>query len=137
MQVPFLLYAPGVLGERQDVPWTTSHVDIAPSLLYLLGITAGRDLHLGAPVWDSRLTQRTVFLWAERYLGADGFVQGGQYFMRQGTSELFYSSSHFDFSGATPLAIDGVETQITREKLRDAAALQYRLLHLDRTPTRP
>ncbi|MGD1147983.1 MAG: LTA synthase family protein [Thermoanaerobaculaceae bacterium] len=37
--VPFIVYAPGLAGERLDV--TGGHIDIMPTLLYLLGVDEG------------------------------------------------------------------------------------------------
>ena len=36
--VPLVLYAPGVVESTVRIPWMTSHIDIAPSVLDLLGI---------------------------------------------------------------------------------------------------
>jgi membrane-anchored protein YejM (alkaline phosphatase superfamily) len=59
-RVPFLLYASGVLDSPSAVPWVTSHIDIQPSLLDLLGISRDTDREQGRPLWDQALRCRRV-----------------------------------------------------------------------------
>lgn len=134
MHVPLLLYVPGVLQQPQYIQWPTSHIDIGPSVRHLLGITEGSDLQLGVPIWDQRLTGRTVYLWAERYLGADGFVQDQQYFMWHRVSDCLYASRQFDFAGVSPLLPNCPEAKTARENILDAIALQYHLIHSSHRP---
>jgi hypothetical protein len=79
--VPLLLYAPGVIPSTVRIPWMTSHIDIAPSVLDLLGITVDRELELGSPMWDPRVADRATFFFAKGYLGLDGFQRGEQAIM--------------------------------------------------------
>lgn len=79
--VPMLLYAPGVLDSTHRVSWMTSHIDVAPSVLDLLGLDAHRDLELGSPIWNPELQRRATYFFARGYLGADGFQQGGEAIM--------------------------------------------------------
>jgi phosphoglycerol transferase MdoB-like AlkP superfamily enzyme len=74
--VPLLIFAPQILRDRQVLHGVTSHVDVAPTVLDLLGITQGREFEQGLPVWESEGNPRKVFLWAGDYLGAEGFAQG-------------------------------------------------------------
>ncbi|MCC6317722.1 MAG: sulfatase-like hydrolase/transferase [Gemmatimonadaceae bacterium] len=73
--VPMLISAPGVLDSTTAIPWPTSHVDIAPSVLDLLGIEAGRQMEQGSPMWTPALRDRRVFIFAQGYLGVDGYVE--------------------------------------------------------------
>jgi sulfatase-like protein len=79
--VPMQIFAPGVLESRVDIPWMTSHIDIAPSILDLLGLADGRALEQGSPMWEPRLAKRKTFLLARSYLGADGVRDGGDVVM--------------------------------------------------------
>lgn len=72
--VPLVIYVPGLLNESFDISWPTSHVDIAPSVLDLLGIKLGREAEQGSPMWNPALRDRRIFVYAQGYLGADGFV---------------------------------------------------------------
>lgn len=60
--VPFLLYAPGLLPHRVRAPFATSHVDVAPTVLALLGIPADGLVFHGGNMLDSTLADRAVFL---------------------------------------------------------------------------
>lgn len=76
--VPFVLYAPGVVDSATRIPWMTSHIDVAPSVLDLLGIDTDRALELGSPMWDPRVAARSTFFFAKGYLGADGYQREQQ-----------------------------------------------------------
>lgn len=76
--VPLNLWAPRVVDSTVAIPWMTLHIDIAPSILDLLGISAGRSLEMGSPMWDARLPARTTYFFAREYLGADGYLREGE-----------------------------------------------------------
>jgi Sulfatase len=80
--VPFYLYAPTSFREPLRIDWITSHIDIAPSILDLLGIDAGRSLEQGDPLWSSRIRDRTTYLWGGDYMGVDGFHRRGHFFSK-------------------------------------------------------
>jgi arylsulfatase A-like enzyme len=84
--VPLLIYAPQALTHPQTVPWITSHIDVQPTLLDLLGIPRQRNYEQGSPLWDSRLQARTTFFFGNHYCGADAYYANGKFFM---TSEVF------------------------------------------------
>jgi hypothetical protein len=64
--VPFLLYAPGLLPHEVRLPYVTSHVDIAPTLLALDGVPTDHLAFHGGDMLDSTLASRAVFLLNER-----------------------------------------------------------------------
>jgi arylsulfatase A-like enzyme len=75
-QVPLLVYAPALLPAEVRVPYATSHIDIAPTLLYLVGISSD-GLYLGDNILDRRLADRVTFLLSGTYPGlhpVDGFA---------------------------------------------------------------
>ncbi len=77
--VPLMIYAPMALSKSQTLTALTSHIDIAPTVLDLVGIRQGRDYEQGQPIWDVAASHRKVFLWAGDYLGADGYAQDHQF----------------------------------------------------------
>lgn len=101
--VPLLLYAPGVLSARRDISWMTSHIDITPSLLDLLGVSGGRESEQGSPLWDKRLDRRMVFFWANHYFGSDGYAEpGGSFAMWNRFRDTVYVGQRLDFRGRPP-----------------------------------
>lgn len=77
-RVPLMIFAPGILSRPRVIPWVTSHIDIAPSVADLLGLTSERGLEQGSPLWEPALAGRTTFFLARNYLGADGFYASGR-----------------------------------------------------------
>jgi hypothetical protein len=74
--VPFLAYCPGLFPSQVRLPFPTSHVDIAPTVLDLLGIPREGRLYQGTNMLDRRLADRVVFLPSASFTGlypADSF----------------------------------------------------------------
>jgi len=78
--VPLMLYAPGILESPEVAKYPTSHIDIAPSILDLLGIDARREYEQGMPMWSEALAGRRTFLWGKSHLAADGYYEAGHFF---------------------------------------------------------
>jgi hypothetical protein len=75
--VPFLLYAPGLVDATVTVPFATSHVDISPTLLHLVGIDATGMLHDGQFMLDAALANRILYLPNSRLGPLDGIRWNG------------------------------------------------------------
>ena len=88
--VPFMLYAPSLVKTRIDVPQATSHIDIAPTLYYLLGLPADSLLIQGENMLDTRLADRVVFLMNTGIYPVDAFEFRGHRF----TSNAITGESH-------------------------------------------
>jgi hypothetical protein len=119
--VPFLLYAPGLIEKTVHVPYATSHVDISPTLLHLVGEPTEGLLSHGSYMLDGRLADRILFLSNSRLGPLDG---------------LHYHDRHFTYhalSGAVewgdssdPPAMVALTPEAARSlppPLRDPAAL--------------
>ena len=122
--VPFLLYAPTVLTSPQEIPWTTSHIDICPSLLDLLGISEGRTSEQGAPIWDSRLAERTVFLWGRIHVGADGFKGPSGCGMWHPLFDNVYAADTLAFDPAAPCMPSDGRFGMIKQTIQRMEALQ-------------
>jgi membrane-anchored protein YejM (alkaline phosphatase superfamily) len=92
--VPFLLYAPGVLDHSRLISYVTSHIDLTPSILDLLGIAEGREMEHGGLLWDPRLESRRVYFWANR---SNGMYDAGLFYGWNRTAEIVYSSPQMHF----------------------------------------
>ena len=103
--VPFFLYAPGVVAQRTDLTWATSHIDIAPTILDLLGISEDREFETGTPIWNPGLKDRCIYFFASQYFGADGYRCGDSFAMWNPMLNITYAGStlHFSASDAVPL----------------------------------
>lgn len=116
--VPLLIFAPQVLSEGQEIGGLTSHIDLAPTVLDLLGVKEGREFEQGLPVWDRGRDQRRMFLWAGDYLGAEGFIQGGDYTVWNKVTDFVFEGSSLD-EEKMHMTTSGSEEQIRAvERLR-------------------
>jgi arylsulfatase A-like enzyme len=97
-QVPFVLAAPRSLAAPRVIEGPTSHIDVGPTLLSLLGLPLADDAGAqGWPLWDGRLRDRRTFFVGQFYFGADAFFEGGRYLMRSSLSEKVFASPRFKF----------------------------------------
>jgi arylsulfatase A-like enzyme len=97
-QVPFVLAAPRTLTAPRVIEGPTSHIDVGPTLLALLGLPLADDAGAqGWPLWDPRLKDRRTFFVGQFYFGADAFFESGRYLMRSSLSEKVFASPRFKF----------------------------------------
>lgn len=102
--VPLLIYAPRVLDHPVTIRWLTSHIDVAPTVLDLLGIERGRRFEEGSPIWDAELTKRQTYFFANTVFGADGYYADGHFYMRNVVSDSVYAdvTQHFRTKDIVP-----------------------------------
>ena len=125
--VPLLIYSQAAAPKRVDIPWITSHIDIAPTLLDLVGIDSGRAMEEGAPIWQPDLRGRTTFFLASHYLGSDGYYRDQKYYMVKHLSNTAYESSqlHFAHRITSPEADEVTETTSELNALQSAIFFKY------------
>ncbi|MFI4969400.1 MAG: sulfatase-like hydrolase/transferase [Lysobacterales bacterium] len=126
-RVPLLIYAPDALQQTSLIDSPTSHIDIAPTLLALLGATGSAARMQGIPVWQ-RGTHDRLYFWAANYGGADGFEQDGSYYMRQALSGSVFESSTFTFGDDTLARRDDPAIAFATDALTQARQLQETLV---------
>ena len=95
--VPLLIYAPKALNHSLTIPWLTSHIDVTPTVLDLLGIDEGREFEQGSPIWNADLEKRQTYFFAHSAFGADGYHSDGRFYMRNLMSDSVYTSSNLHF----------------------------------------
>jgi sulfatase-like protein len=123
-RVPFLLYAPQTLSSTIAIDEPTSHIDVAPTLLALFGATGSVPRMQGVPVWQRSRKDR-IYLLAHAYGGADGLVENGRYFMRQGLSGATFVSDTLLFEDKDQMPSNHPSAAFVDEALRKLDALQH------------
>jgi phosphoglycerol transferase MdoB-like AlkP superfamily enzyme len=126
LRVPMLMYVPGVLQHSTIIDTPTSHIDITPTLLDLLGISAGRENEQGLPVYDPEIGQRRLFLQMDMF-GASGFYYGGSYYSRSSMG-LIYKSPTMNFEKASMVRFGSKEAKEIQDILAAQDANQDSLL---------
>jgi len=111
-RVPLLIYAPAALHQTVSIPWLTSHIDVAPTVLDLLGVETGREFEQGAPIWTPDIANRQTYFFAQTLFGTDGYYSSGRFYMRNDMSDTVYENSiqHFDTSDIIPKSSPQHET---------------------------
>ena len=127
LQVPLLIHAPRTLRQPVILPAPTSHIDIAPTVLALLGDTATSAAMQGVPVWRRAKSDR-IFLLAADYAGADGFIDNGTFYMHHLLSDAVFVSDRLEFADSDLLAAQAEKSEFVRRSLRQANALQISIV---------
>lgn len=109
--VPLLVFAKRAFPSTVAVPWVTSHIDIAPTVLDLLGVEHGRRYEQGNPIWDARLANRITYFFAKGYLGADGVHADGKFAMLNHMSGAVYENDIMKFDAEHILPTDSTRRQ--------------------------
>jgi hypothetical protein len=134
--VPFLLYAPGLVDATVHAPFATSHVDVTPTLLHLVGESTAGMLHDGAYVLDGRLARRVLYLSNSRLGPLDGLRWGGHHFTYHALSGVAEVGSGAEPASMMPLSASPLASTLP-EPLRDPAALLEAFAeHADQTAAR-
>jgi phosphoglycerol transferase MdoB-like AlkP superfamily enzyme len=126
LRVPMLIYVPGVLQHSTFIDSPTSHIDITPTLLDLLGISAGRENEQGLPVYAPEIGQRRLFLQMDMF-GASGFYYGGSYYS-QSSMGLIYKSPTMNFEKSDMVRFSSKEAKEIQDILATQDANQDSLL---------
>jgi hypothetical protein len=104
--VPLLIYAPQLLDSTVRISWITSHIDVTPTVLDLLGVETGRDLEQGSTIWNDGLRNRTTFYLGSFYLGSDALSRDGQFYMYSHMTDSVCQSDALRFDPNRPVAPD-------------------------------
>jgi len=113
------IYAPKTLEAPLKINWLTSHIDIAPTLLDLLGVDRRRELEQGAAIWNSALAQRTTFFFARQTFGTDGYYSASRYFMwNQLSDTVSASAARLHFETKDVLAANSSDAQEVVPRIR-------------------
>jgi hypothetical protein len=99
--VPLMIYSPRALDHTEHITWLTSHIDIAPTVLDLLGVQRDAQTEQGVAMWNRDLPSRTTFLFAQPLFGADGYYSNDNFFMLHYYSDMVYKSPRAFFDDSS------------------------------------
>ena len=132
-RVPLLIHAPGTLQAPARIPAPTSHIDVAPTLLALMGRSEAAARMHGVPVWQ-RTPRDRIYLLGAAYGGADGFMEDGRFYMRQALSGAIYVSDTFEFGDRHQVAPDDPRAAYVSTAMDQARERQHALTARLREP---
>jgi arylsulfatase A-like enzyme len=132
-RVPLLIYAPRVVAAPIVLGAPTSHIDLAPTLLALLGSGEAAARMHGVPVWQ-RTRQDRLYVLASAYGGAEGFVEDGRFYMHQTLSGAVYANDRFAFEDAHQVPPGDPLERFVVQGLEQASRGQHALASRLRAP---
>lgn len=110
--VPFLIHSPSILSNTRLIKKLTSHVDISPTLLDLLGLDRDEKFEQGTSMFCTSSEERIVPFYADWYLGADGFYDGKQFCMINHITSSSYCNSTLSFNAKDMVVNDKLHDKI-------------------------
>lgn len=121
--IPLLIFSESAFSQPTYTNMLTSHIDISPTLLDLLGVDRNKSYEQGLSLWDKGIKNRTTFFLANWYFGADGFYENGEFKMYSEVLDAAFSNKEFRFNSSN-LVKGKEETVRIRDKTRQLYALQ-------------
>jgi Sulfatase len=122
--VPLYIYAPQTLSHQEKIHWITSHIDIAPTVLDLLGEEGNRESEEGTPIWNPGISGRTDFFFAGPIFGADGYYSKGKFYMWNHLSDSVYVNSEAKFDTTDIVPNNSQTAEEVRQTILTVLALQ-------------
>jgi arylsulfatase A-like enzyme len=122
--VPLIISSGRALDHTVKIPWITSHIDVAPTVLDLLGADKGREFEQGTAIWNPQLNNRTTYFFANELFGADGFYTKGQFYMWNRISDAVYSRGDLHFASSDVVRSSGEMHQTVEDSLNRIAGFQ-------------
>jgi sulfatase-like protein len=98
--VPLLIHYPRAFEKPVVMQRLTSHVDVVPTVLDLMGIDRTELLQQGLSMFDDVIDRRITFFLGEHLLSATALHYRGKFFMFDRRTHGVYSSGHFTFNAA-------------------------------------
>ena len=95
--VPLFIYSKQFQG-KNIIDAFTSHVDLAPTISELYGISYPDLRYQGIPIWEAGNVERELYFPAGWYYNADGFYGNQNFYMWSRALGLFYESEDLDFN---------------------------------------
>lgn len=103
--VPLLIHYPAAFAQAMTIDTVTSHVDLAPTVLRLMGAQSDGHLHQGMSMFDPAIADRVTFFIGDHYIGSDGLYYDGSFYMVNGLTDAAYRNDRYQF-GAKHLLAD-------------------------------
>jgi arylsulfatase A-like enzyme len=127
MRVPLMIYVPRVVAKTVSLDGPTSHLDLMPTLLGLMGVTDGRSLEEGVPMWNAGIASRRLFL-PMTVFGADGYFDHSAFYM-ENRQKTIYKNSELHFVERNRLATDSADAEQARQKIENQRMIEKALLY--------
>lgn len=121
--VPLYIYAPRAAPQPVVISWLTSHIDVTPTVLDLLGMDRDRDSEQGAPIWNPAIAQRTTFFFSRQAFGADGYYTGSKFFTLSQMSCTASENSEMHFGASNVLQENSAESSEVIRQIERMIAL--------------
>jgi len=125
--VPLLLFSKAAFKQPLYIDTLTSHIDISPTVLDLIGFNRDQSIEQGLDLWDAGLEQRTTFFLANWYFGADGFHRDGVFKMYSEVLDTSFSNDALRFN-ASNIVEDNAENMSVHDITRQIYTIQQKWL---------
>jgi glucan phosphoethanolaminetransferase (alkaline phosphatase superfamily) len=118
--VPLLISTPLLQQTGQFMHHTTSHIDLAPTLLRLIGASYNESDFHGRNIFNQDI--RTIYFLGGSYSPVSGFVDNTGYYMENRSSFYYLISENLDFSKSS----DRYSSSLSTKKRVSTELLQIR-----------
>ncbi len=145
--VPMMVYSPPAFPRPLHITVPTSHVDLAPTILFLAGLWTDTLPLQGLPLMDPRLAERVTLFLGSDFFGKSGLYYRGRYYFEHELARVAFIADSFAFEARHAAGFLDERADDNREFARLHRRLQALerlhedwaryLLNLDREPEPP
>jgi len=120
--VPLIISAPGLLKQQVRVPFVTSHVDLAPTLLSMVGVSIDDMYHHGANILRGEPANRVTYMMNTGLSPVDGLHWNGLFFTHDALRGITEVATDPTRSDARPIDQALADGQLVPEALVQLSA---------------
>jgi glucan phosphoethanolaminetransferase (alkaline phosphatase superfamily) len=110
--VPLLIHYPALFQKTVRLDRTTSHVDITPTILDIMGLGSDRYLQEGMSMLDPAIDDRITFFLGQHLRGFDSVYYRDKYLMYSYDRETAYLNTSFRFSQQNQINISAADPDV-------------------------
>ena len=120
--VPLIISAPGLFKQQVRVPFVTSHVDLAPTLLSMVGVSIDDMYHHGANILRGEPANRVTYMMNTSLSPVDGLHWNGLFFTHDALRGITEVATDPTRSDARPIDQALADGQLVPEALVQLSA---------------
>jgi hypothetical protein len=120
--VPLIISAPGLLKQQVRVPFVTSHVDLAPTLLSMVGVSIDDMYHHGANILRGEPANRVTYMMNTGLSPVDGLHWNGLFLTHDALRRITEVATDPSRSDARPIDQALADGQLVPEALVQLSA---------------
>lgn len=112
--VPLIVHYPALFEKTVVINRTTSHIDITPTILDMMGLGSNKYMQEGMSMFDPAIENRITYLLGQHLRGFDSAYYRGKFLMYSYDREAAYLNNTFQFGPANQIDVPTADPDTKR-----------------------